>query len=59
MLNHDLTSYLTNLREKLDAMLQELLPPREQSDPLELRRAMRKSVLGGGKRLRPCLTSLL
>jgi len=51
----DLARYLGTLRERIDDELRALLPPPEEDDPLSLRAAMREAVLGGGKRLRPCL----
>jgi geranylgeranyl diphosphate synthase type II len=48
------TSCFTDLREQVDLWLDRLLPPVEQ-DPTILHEAMRYSVLGGGKRIRPIL----
>ena len=45
-------------RALVDAELERLLPPPDPSDPGRLSEAMRYSVLGGGKRLRPILTML-
>ena len=39
---------------RADAILARVLPPEDQP-PIELHRAMRYAVLGGGKRLRPVL----
>ena len=50
----DLTPELLDLSSRADAMLARVLPPEEQP-PVELHRAMRYAVLGGGKRLRPLL----
>jgi len=43
------------LRRTVNRRLQELIPP-EHADPHELHRAMRYSLLAGGKRIRPLLT---
>lgn len=45
---------LEALRERADAALARVLPDADQP-PVELHRAMRYAVLGGGKRLRPLL----
>lgn len=45
---------LSALRARADDALARVLPP-DGSEPLELVRAMRYAVLGGGKRLRPLL----
>jgi geranylgeranyl diphosphate synthase, type II len=50
----DLSAYLTARRELVDAALDRVLPP-ESAPPPTLHRAMRYSVLAGGKRLRPTL----
>lgn len=50
----DLTPELLALCARADAVLARALPPDDQA-PLELHRAMRYAVLGGGKRLRPLL----
>lgn len=50
----ELTPELTALSARADDALARLLPPDEQP-PVELHRAMRYAVLGGGKRLRPLL----
>jgi len=50
----DLTEELVALSARADAMLARVLPP-EAQPPVELHRAMRYAVLGGGKRLRPLL----
>ncbi len=49
----DLASYLARWRERVDAALEQVLPP----DPAggEILRAMRYSLFAGGKRLRPIL----
>jgi len=54
----DVTAYLTTRRQEVEAVLTRHLPP-ETERPATLHRAMRYSVLGGGKRLRPilCLAS--
>jgi geranylgeranyl pyrophosphate synthase len=51
----DLTSYLGELRRRVDESLREYLPAPTKPDPLRLREAMHKAVLAGGKRLRPCV----
>jgi farnesyl diphosphate synthase len=50
----DLTPELLALSARVDAALARVLPADTQP-PLELHRAMRYAVLGGGKRLRPLL----
>jgi geranylgeranyl diphosphate synthase type II len=50
----DLSAYLTARRELVDAALDRVLPL-ESAPPPTLHRAMRYSVLAGGKRLRPTL----
>jgi geranylgeranyl diphosphate synthase type II len=50
----DLASYLAERRERVDAALAALLPP-EEAEPPSVHRAMRYSVMAGGKRLRPIL----
>ncbi len=50
----DLPRFLEDERRKVDAALEKLLPP-ETVEPPALHKAMRYSVLGGGKRLRPIL----
>ncbi|MBF0626095.1 MAG: polyprenyl synthetase family protein [Magnetococcales bacterium] len=50
----DLTSYLTRQRELVEATLDRLVPPATKP-PARLHAAMRYSLLGGGKRLRPIL----
>ena len=54
MSGFDLVAYLTARRELVDAALDRVLPP-ETAPPPTLHRAMRYSVLAGGKRLRPTL----
>ncbi|HXG66272.1 MAG TPA: polyprenyl synthetase family protein, partial [Blastocatellia bacterium] len=49
-----ITDYLTRRAEEVNAWLDCLLPS-EDAPPQELHRAMRYSVFGGGKRLRPTL----
>lgn len=46
--------FLKDTRQRLEAALEELLPPGDR-DPQGLNQAMRYAVLGGGKRLRPAL----
>ena len=48
-------SFLRRERERVDAALDEILPPEDRA-PASLHRAMRYSVFAGGKRLRPILT---
>jgi geranylgeranyl diphosphate synthase type II len=50
----DLTAYLAARRELVDAALDRVLPP-GGAPPVAVHRAMRYSVLAGGKRLRPIL----
>ena len=50
----DLSPELLALSARADAVLARTLPPEDQP-PVELHRAMRYAVLGGGKRLRPLL----
>ena len=47
----DLSAYQTRINRRLDAVLSGSIPDRLLS-------AMRYSVLGGGKRVRPCLVYL-
>ena len=49
-----LDQYLTRQRDRIDAALDELLPPETQY-PETIHRAMRYSVFAGGKRIRPIL----
>jgi len=51
---NDLSTDLLELSARADAVLARVLPPEDQP-PIELHRAMRYAVLGGGKRLRPLL----
>ena len=50
----DLAAYLTERRERVDQALASLLPA-EEAEPPSVHRAMRYSVMAGGKRLRPIL----
>jgi len=50
----DLSPDLLALSARADGVLARVLPPEDQP-PVELHRAMRYAVLGGGKRLRPLL----
>jgi geranylgeranyl pyrophosphate synthase len=50
----DLAAYLTDLRAAVDAALRQALP--EGAAPTLLIDAMQHGLMGGGKRLRPCLT---
>jgi geranylgeranyl diphosphate synthase type II len=54
MSGFDFPAYLAARRELVDRALDRLLPP-EDSPPASVHRAMRYSVLAGGKRLRPIL----
>ncbi len=54
MSGFELTAYLSARREMVDAALAGILPP-EDRPPASVHRAMRYSVLAGGKRLRPIL----
>ena len=49
----DVTAYLAGLRQVVDAALERALPA---TAPALVTDAMKYSLLGGGKRLRPCLT---
>ena len=51
---NDLPNELLDLSARADAVLARVLPPEDQP-PVDLHRAMRYAVLGGGKRLRPLL----
>ncbi len=53
----DFHRFLDGTRRAVDAELERLLPPAEDA-PRRLHAAMRYSVLGGGKRLRPALVLL-
>ena len=50
----DLDSYLTTRRQRVDEFMQRKMPP-ETARPARLHAAMRYSIFGGGKRLRPIL----
>jgi geranylgeranyl diphosphate synthase type II len=50
----DLDRYLAERRRAVDAALEQILPPDETPPPI-VHRAMRYSVMAGGKRLRPIL----
>jgi len=50
----DLSTYLQELRTVVDAALRQALP--DDSAPPLIIEAMQHGLLGGGKRLRPCLT---
>jgi len=50
----DLAAYLAERRALVDAALERVLPA-EDTPPATVHRAMRYSVLAGGKRLRPIL----
>jgi geranylgeranyl diphosphate synthase type II len=50
----DLTAYLTERRRLVDESLEQVLPP-DDTPPPTVHRAMRYSVMAGGKRLRPIL----
>ena len=51
----DLQPYLSKQRRLIDEALEAILPPEDQY-PEVIYRAMRYSVLNGGKRIRPVLT---
>jgi geranylgeranyl diphosphate synthase type II len=51
---NDIPAYLAVVKTRVDARLDELLPPVDRF-PSRLHEAMRYSVFGGGKRLRPAL----
>jgi geranylgeranyl diphosphate synthase type II len=53
----ELRHFLPEAASRTDATLDSLLPP-ESEEPCAVHRAMRYSVLAGGKRLRPCLVLL-
>ncbi|WP_295405103.1 (2E,6E)-farnesyl diphosphate synthase [uncultured Thiocystis sp.] len=55
MTHNQLDTYRTRCQARLETALDELLP-RASVPPLRLHEAMRYSVLGGGKRIRPLLT---
>ena len=50
----EIRSFFDAVRPAIDAALEGLLPS-EHTSPFELYRAMRYSVMAGGKRLRPAL----
>ena len=50
-----LEEYLEQQRQRVEVILDQLLPPPDSYPPL-LMEAMRYSVFAGGKRLRPILT---
>ncbi|MGH7323438.1 MAG: polyprenyl synthetase family protein [Candidatus Rokuibacteriota bacterium] len=54
MSSFDLKTYLAQQRALVDAALERFLPP-EDAPPFSIHRAMRYSVMAGGKRLRPIL----
>ncbi len=56
MSDFDLGSYLRARREMVDRALEEVLPA-EDAPPATVHRAMRYSVMAGGKRLRPILVT--
>jgi geranylgeranyl pyrophosphate synthase len=51
--NDDVKAFMEDCRKRVDAALDELLPPEGDDGAGRLARAMRHAVLGGGKRLRP------
>lgn len=55
MSHETLTDYLRSRRERVDAALDRLVPPKD-APPATLHAAMRHSLFAGGKRLRPILT---
>jgi geranylgeranyl diphosphate synthase type II len=54
MSGFDLAAYLAERRQRVDDALAVLLPP-DETEPPSVHRAMRYSVMAGGKRLRPIL----
>jgi len=50
----DLAAYVADRRQRVDAALAAVLPP-DEAPPTSVHRAMRYSVMAGGKRLRPIL----
>ncbi|MEZ4385502.1 MAG: polyprenyl synthetase family protein [Nannocystaceae bacterium] len=52
----DLSTYLNDRRERVDAALRDALPEPGAADPGALKEAMRYAVLQGGKRMRPMVT---
>ena len=54
MIGFDVSAYLAAQRRSVDDALDRLLPP-EDREPTSVHRAMRYSVMAGGKRLRPIL----
>jgi geranylgeranyl diphosphate synthase type II len=50
----DFTAYLAERRQRVDEALAAVLPP-DETPPTSVHRAMRYSVMAGGKRLRPIL----
>lgn len=55
MTGFDLDAYIAPRRKRIEAALEELLPP-ETQPPATLHRGMRYAVLGQGKRIRPLLS---
>jgi geranylgeranyl diphosphate synthase type II len=54
MSGFDLAAYLADRRQRVDDALATVLPP-DETPPTSVHRAMRYSVMAGGKRLRPIL----
>ena len=54
MSGFDLAAYLNDRRQRVDDALAAVLPP-DETPPASVHRAMRYSVMAGGKRLRPIL----
>ena len=54
MSGFDLAAYLAERRQRVDDALAAILPP-DETPPISVHRAMRYSVMAGGKRLRPIL----
>ncbi|MBK1644503.1 (2E,6E)-farnesyl diphosphate synthase [Thiocapsa imhoffii] len=54
MTDENLDAFRARIQARVEAMLDELLPP-TKVEPTRLHEAMRYSVLGGGKRIRPLL----
>lgn len=55
MANFDLEAYIDDRRARVNAALDQNLPPLEGEDPGRLKEGMRYAVLQGGKRMRPLL----
>lgn len=58
MAKSDFAAYVAARKAMIDDALASLLPD-ERQEPVDIHRAMRHAVLGGGKRLRPVLTVMV